>query len=157
MNDTLVVDINLGSLGTSSSFLKIMSEKLYFPDYFGFNYDALDECMQDLSWLPEEKIIINFRFIERIKRKNESLYKIIYDCLVMYQEYWDSEYEQEFVDFFRKNHQLLRLNNADDLRIFIEAYYSDQCNFEIFNSELLAELAKYKVSLPISVYYCDND
>ena len=72
-------------------------------------------------------------------------------------EYWDSEYEQEFVDFFRKNHQLLRLNNADDLRIFIEAYYSDQCNFEIFNSELLAELAKYKVSLPISVYYCDND
>ena len=72
-------------------------------------------------------------------------------------EYWDSEYEQEFVDFFRKNYQLLRLNNADDLRIFIEAYYSDQCNFEIFNSELLAELAKYKVSLPISVYYCDND
>lgn len=72
-------------------------------------------------------------------------------------EYWDSEYEQEFVDFFRKNYQLLRLNNADDFRIFIEAFYSDQCNFEIFNSELLAELAKYKVSLPISVYYCDND
>ena len=72
-------------------------------------------------------------------------------------EYWDSEYEQEFVDFFRKNYQLLRLNNADDFRIFIEAFYSDQCNFEIFNSELLAELAKYKVSLPISVYYCDNN
>ena len=72
-------------------------------------------------------------------------------------EYWDSEYEQEFVDFFRKNYQLLRLNNADDFRIFIEAFYSDQCNFEIFNNELLAELAKYKVSLPISVYYYDND
>lgn len=72
-------------------------------------------------------------------------------------EYWDSEYEQEFVDFFSKNYQLLKLNNADDFRIFIEAFYSDQCNFEIFNSELLAELAKYKVSLPISVYDCDND
>ena len=72
-------------------------------------------------------------------------------------EYWDSEYEQEFVDFFSKNYQLLRLNNADDFRIFIEAFYSDQCNFEIFNSELLAELAKYKVSLPISFYDCDND
>ena len=86
-----------------------------------------------------------------------------YGCLVVNhknefsKEYWDSEYEQEFVDFFRKNHQLLRLNNADDFRIFIEAFYSDQCNFEIFNNELLAELAKYKVSLPISVYYCDND
>ena len=72
-------------------------------------------------------------------------------------EYWDSEYEQEFVDFFRKNYQLLRLNNANDFRIFIEFFYSDQCNFEIFNNELLAELAKYKVSLPISVYYHDND
>ncbi|OFL99066.1 hypothetical protein HMPREF2726_00855 [Neisseria sp. HMSC074B07] len=72
-------------------------------------------------------------------------------------EYWDSEYEQEFVDFFRKNYQLLRLNNADDFRIFIEAFYLDQCNFEIFNNELLAELTKYKVSLPISVYYYNND
>ena len=98
MNNTLVVDINLGSLGTSSSFLKIMSEKLYFPDYFGFNYDALDECMQDLSWLPEEKIIINFRFIERVKRKNESLYKIIYGCLVMYQEYWQkTQYKKKVI------------------------------------------------------------
>ena len=86
-----------------------------------------------------------------------------YGCLVVNhknefsKEYWDSEYEQEFVDFFRKNYQLLRLNNADDFRIFIEAFYLDQCNFEIFNNELLAELAKYKVSLPISVYYYDND
>lgn len=98
MNNTLVVDINLGSLGTSSSFLKIMSEKLYFLDYFGFNYDALDECMQDLSWLPEEKIIINFKFIERLKRNNESLYNIIYDCLVMYQEYWQkTQYKKQVI------------------------------------------------------------
>ncbi len=26
-----------------------------------------------------------------------------------------------------------------------------------YNNELLSDLAKYKVSLPISVYYCDND
>jgi len=63
----------------------------------------------------------------------------------------------EIAKAFVKNYQLLRLNNADDFRIFIEAFYSDQCNFEIFNSELLVELAKYKVSLPISVYYCDNN
>lgn len=86
-----------------------------------------------------------------------------YGCLVANHNillkihFCDSEYEQEFVDFFRKNYQSLILNNADDLRIFIEAYYSDQCNFEIFDNESLAELAKYKVSLPISVYYCDND
>ena len=89
--------------------------------------------------------INDYRYLE-LNHKNE-----------FSKEYWDSEYEQEFVDFFRKNYQLLRLNNADDFRIFIEAFYSDQCNFEIFNNELLSELAKYKVSLPINVYYCDND
>ena len=54
--------------------------------------------MQDLSWLPEEKIIINFKFIERLKRNNESLYNIIYDCLVMYQEYWQkTQYKKQVI------------------------------------------------------------
>ncbi|UOO76154.1 barstar family protein [Neisseria sp. Dent CA1/247] len=97
MSNTLVVDINLGSLRTSNSFLKIMNEKLYFPNYFGFNYNALDECMQDLSWLPEGKIIINFKFIERLRKKNESLYNIIYDCLTMYQEYWQKTQDKKQV------------------------------------------------------------
>jgi hypothetical protein len=44
---------------------------------------------------------------------------------------------------------------ATDFDFFIEVYYSgNQCNFEIFNSELLGRLSKIlpNVSVPVSVY-----
>jgi hypothetical protein len=32
---------------------------LKFPDYFGWNWDALDECLRDLSWLPPGRVILS--------------------------------------------------------------------------------------------------
>lgn len=71
-------------------------------------------------------------------------------------EFPDIEYEESFVNFFSENYDLLKENGATNFSIFIEIYYADQCNFEIFNRDLLVELAKYKVSLPISVYHIQD-
>lgn len=67
-------------------------------------------------------------------------------------EFPDVNYEIEFVNFFEENFHLLNEKGADDFSIFMDIYYSDQCNFEIFNKDLLNKLAKYNVSLPISVF-----
>lgn len=67
--------------------------------------------------------------------------------------YYNREYELEFVNFFHNNYFTLKNNGADKFSIFMEIYYSDQCNFEIFDSKLLTSLSKYEISFPVSVYY----
>ena len=68
-------------------------------------------------------------------------------------EYPDEDYEKLFIDFFIKNYQNLIESGAENFEIYMEIYYSDQCNFEIFNNKYLKILSKYNVNLPISVYH----
>lgn len=35
-----------------------LSEQLRFPDYFGANWNALEECIRDLSWLPPGPVVL---------------------------------------------------------------------------------------------------
>lgn len=43
---------------TLTGFYKEIAAVLEFPDYFGFNLDSLDELLNDLSWIKEEKIAL---------------------------------------------------------------------------------------------------
>lgn len=38
-------------LKNKEQLLRALKEGLCFPDYFGFNWDALQDCITDLSWL----------------------------------------------------------------------------------------------------------
>ena len=50
-NHSVVVDIDGNKMVDKNVFFSFISKELYFPDYFGKNWDALDECLQDLEWL----------------------------------------------------------------------------------------------------------
>jgi hypothetical protein len=40
-----------GRLRRKQELLRALAHGLKFPNYFGWNWDALDECLRDLSWL----------------------------------------------------------------------------------------------------------
>lgn len=51
------------SVRSKQKLLRILADQLQFPAYFGNNWDALEECLRDLSWLPAGNIEIHHRDI----------------------------------------------------------------------------------------------
>ena len=53
----LVVRIPAKAKG-KEKLLSVLAAKLRFPSYFGHNWDALEECLRDLSWLSEQPRVV---------------------------------------------------------------------------------------------------
>ena len=53
----LVVRIPAKAKG-KENLLSVLAAKLRFPSYFGHNWDALEECLRDLSWLSEQPRVV---------------------------------------------------------------------------------------------------
>lgn len=64
--DRIVVVLEGEQCKSVASLLKEFNEKFFFPDYFGFNFDALDECLNDLEWLEAEKYLVFIRDINLV-------------------------------------------------------------------------------------------
>ncbi|MDQ0472882.1 barstar family protein [Labrys wisconsinensis] len=44
-------------IGSKDALLAALDGAAHFP-YFGWNWDALDECLRDLQWIPENRIVV---------------------------------------------------------------------------------------------------
>ena len=53
----LVVRIPAKAKG-KEKLLSVLAAKLRFPSYFGHNWDALEECLRDLSWLGDRPRVV---------------------------------------------------------------------------------------------------
>lgn len=62
------------SIQGKDQLLERLAHGLSFPDYFGENWDALIDCLSDLSWSQATDVIIYHAVIPRLPRKDLRLY-----------------------------------------------------------------------------------
>lgn len=55
-SNTLVVHVPTG-LTTDAELFRLFEREVRLPDYFGENWNALDETLRDLHWVSERKLI----------------------------------------------------------------------------------------------------
>lgn len=90
--DYKIVKIDASRIASEIDLLKVLAAGLNFPDYFGENWDALDECLRDLEWFPSERgwVLIVENSKQLWKENTELAGKLIKSWLMSAEE-WSKE------------------------------------------------------------------
>lgn len=70
------------------AFFSLLVQTLLLPDYFGGSWDALNDCMRDLSWLPEHDLTLTFQGLAHVP---QPLQTQIADSLASCRAYWQAQ------------------------------------------------------------------
>lgn len=55
--DSFVIKVPAG-IRSKAELLATLANNGHFPDYFGGNWDALLDCLRDLSWISNRKVVV---------------------------------------------------------------------------------------------------
>lgn len=88
------------SISSKKMLFEKFSESLRFPSYFGYNWDALFECLRDLDWLTEINIIIIHKGIPKLDNSDILIYlSILRDTVID----WKDDNQHNFFVYFPKD------------------------------------------------------
>lgn len=75
---------------TPASLFVEFAQALEFPDYFGHNWDAMEECLADLEWLPAKGYVLLITDAGDVLSDNEEEYETFLEILGDAGEAWGS-------------------------------------------------------------------
>ena len=102
--DALVVRLD-SDVSTREQLFDRFAADLKLPDYFGGNWDALDECLRDLHWVESKRVVILHVGVPRLPEDSLRTYL---EILVRAVEDWkrDEEEQHEVVVVFPADAEL---------------------------------------------------
>ena len=69
--DVLVRVVDGESVQDVDSLFSVMAREFNFPDYFGENWPAFNECIRSLSWLPARAYLLVFQNSEFLLKDSQ--------------------------------------------------------------------------------------
>lgn len=100
-----IIEIDANEVTSLREFYEVLAKAMHFPDYFGFNLDSLDELLNDLTWIEDEKLAVYFKNSDKFleKERNETKILTLLDILDATCEDWKwHEMDEEDEDFTKK-------------------------------------------------------
>lgn len=82
---------------SKNALLERLCSELQFPAYFGWSWDALFDCLCDLAWIAERRVVLLHRDIPLSDTKEQEMYLDVLSDAV---ESWLPHEDHELVVFF---------------------------------------------------------
>lgn len=87
----LSVRIPLREVRTKGELLAKLAECLCFPDWFGHNWDALEDCLKDLSWLPARGYVLVLEDADVLANAAADEFAVAIEILQSAADWWQAE------------------------------------------------------------------
>lgn len=85
------------SLRDREALFTALKHALGLPEYFGRNWDALSECLRDLSWIKQHRVILLHEDLPQLDPKTLKVYlDVLSECI----EDWKPSEEHQLIVVF---------------------------------------------------------
>jgi hypothetical protein len=86
-----VVSISLAGVTAKDALLERIAVALAFPDWFGGNWDALEDCLGDLSWRADAARLLVIESFEALQGAAHDDFRVLLDLLTDVADHWSAQ------------------------------------------------------------------
>lgn len=79
------------AIRTKNQFLDYVAKIFDFPDYFGRNWDALEDCLKDMDWAKANGFLILYEHFEAFAENEPKQFDQALDIFKEVAEYWQDK------------------------------------------------------------------
>lgn len=94
------------SIANTKELLTSLYYLLWFPGYFGFNWNALEDCLNDFDWICQKKIVIVHDIIPQLPAEDLKIYLDILNIAIC--DWQEDEKHQLEVVFQEKDRSIIK-------------------------------------------------
>ena len=76
-----LLNVDVGAVSTPQELHSLLAEAFHFPDYYGQNWDAFDECIRDVELPPRVEIVGLEGLRARLPREADLLQRCVTDFI----------------------------------------------------------------------------
>ena len=84
-----LVRIDLARVSDKEELLGRFASALAFPQWFGGNWDALEDCLTDLSWRPADRRVLLIEGFQDLRARRPDDFGVLLDVIVSSAQYWN--------------------------------------------------------------------